>query len=254
MLSNIEELTDMHKLSYPLGITILSLLLTAGAGVRAADGEPAPRIIVSGQGSAQLAPDMALLQLTVTREADTARAALDANSAAMAEVIEALRGQGIAERDIQTSQFSIQPRYVYPKPGTNGESEAPRIVGYTVRNGLGVRVRDLARLGAIIDRSVSLGVNEGGNISFTNDDPSAALAQARVAAVEDAAARARTLAAAAGVKLGKVLEITEQSYNPAPVPVLRSKVMMADAAESVPVAAGENSYEVTVSLTYAIEQ
>ena len=242
----------MHKLSYTLGITTLVLLLTTGAW--AADDEPTPRIIVSGQGSAQLAPDMALLQLTVTREAETARAALDANSAAMAEVIDALRGQGIAERDIQTSQFSIQPRYVYPKPRTNGETQAPRIVGYTVRNGLGVRVRDLAKLGAIIDRSVSLGVNEGGSISFTNDDPGAALAQARAAAVEDAAARARTLAAAAGVRLGKVLEITEQSYNPAPVPMLRAKVMMADAAESVPVAAGENSYEIGVTLTYAIEQ
>ena len=242
----------MHKLSYTLGITTLALLLTAGAW--AADSEPGPRIIVSGQGSAQLAPDMALLQLTVTREAETARAALDANSAAMAEVIDALRGQGIAERDIQTSQFSIQPRYVYPKPRTNGETQAPRIVGYTVRNGLGVRVRDLAKLGAIIDRSVTLGVNEGGSISFTNDDPAAALAQARAAAVEDAAARAKTLAAAAGVRLGKVLEITEQSYNPAPVPMLRAKVMMADAAESVPVAAGENSYEIGVTLTYAIEQ
>lgn len=244
----------MRRLTNTLGITTLALLLTTGAWARAAGSEPAPRIIVSGQGGAQLAPDMALLQLTVTREAQTARAALDANSAAMAEVLEALRAQGIAERDIQTSQFSIQPRYVYPKPKTSGETQPPRIVGYTVRNGLAVRVRDLDKLGAIIDSSVTLGVNEGGSISFTNDDPAAALAQARTAAVKDAAARARTLAAAAGVKLGKVLEISEQSYNPAPVPMMRSRVMMADAAESVPVAAGENRYEVSVSLSYGIEQ
>jgi uncharacterized protein YggE len=97
-------------------------------------------------------------------------------------------------------------------------------------------------------------VNQGGGTSFTNDDPSAALEQARIKAVKDAAARATTLASAAGVKLGQVLEISEQSRNPAPVPMMRSKMMMADAAESVPVAAGENSYQVVVNLTYAIKQ
>lgn len=237
--------------------TLLLVLLFAcglSAVVSAAESETSPRIMVTGQGSAQLAPDMALLQLTVTREAETAREALDANSAAMAEVIKDLREQGIAERDIQTDNFSIQPRYVYQKPKADGDNLPPRIVGYTVRNGLGVRVRDLDKLGAIIDRSVTLGVNQGGGISFTNDDPSAALEQARIAAVKDAAARASTLASAAGVKLGQVLEISEQSRNPAPVPMMRSKMMMADAAESVPVAAGENSYEVVVNLTYAIAQ
>ena len=245
----------MQPLRKTLAGVGLTLLLAVGAWAPAAAAEAVPRIVVSGQGSAQLAPDMALLQLTVTREADTAGAALDANSAAMAEVLAALHAQGIAERDIQTSQFSIQPRYVYPKPKTSGESQPPRIVGYTVRNGLAVRVRDLDKLGAIIDRSVSLGVNEGGSISFTNDDPSAALQQARAAAVRDAAARARTLADAAGVKLGKVLEISEQSYNPAPVPVrYAQRAMLADAAESVPVAAGENSYDIVVNLIYAVEQ
>ena len=240
----------------PLGKTLagagLTLLLAVGAWAPAVADEPLPRIVVSGQGSAQLAPDMALLQLTVTREADTAGAALDANSAAMAEVLAALHAQGIAERDIQTSQFSIQPRYVYPKPKTSGESQPPRIVGYTVRNGLAVRVRDLDKLGAIIDRSVSLGVNEGGSISFTNDDPSAALQQARAAAHAQVELFAE---GTAGVKLGKVLEISEQSYNPAPVPVrYAQRAMLADAAESVPVAAGENSYDIVVNLIYAVEQ
>ena len=216
--------------------------------------EPYPRIVVSGQGSADIAPDMAVLQLTVTREAETARAALDANSAAMAEVLKALRDEGIAERDLQTTNFSIQPKYVYPTQKSQGEDKSRRIVGYTVRNGLSVRVRELGKLGGIMDKSVTLGVNEGGNILFTNDDPAAAIAQARVRAVADAMDKAKALAAAAGVKLGKVLEISEQSYNPAPVPMMRSKVMMADAAESVPVAAGENHYEIVISLSYAIEQ
>jgi uncharacterized protein YggE len=210
--------------------------------------------VVNGQGSTYLAPDMAVLQLMVTREAESARAALDANSAAMNEVMKALRDRGIAERDLQTSDFSIQPRYVYPDPKTQVENQPPRIVGYTVRNGLSVRVRDLTKLGSIVDASVSMGVNEGGNIMFTNDDPSAAIEQARTLAVQDAIARAKTLAAAAGVKLGKVLQISEQSYHPAPMPMMRTEMLMAKADADVPVAAGESSYQVTVNLSYAIAQ
>lgn len=235
-------------------LLVAQLLVFCSALSLASDQEPYPQIMVTGQGSAQLAPDMALLQLTVTREAETAREALDANSAAMAEVLAALRAQGIAERDIQTANFSIQPRYVYPKPKSGAEQPPPRIVGYTVRNGLGVRVRELDKLGQIIDRSVTLGVNEGGSITFTNDDPSAAIEQARVRAVKEAAAKAGTLASAAGVKLGRVLSISEQSFNPGPSPMMHSRAMMADAMESVPVAAGENSYKVTVNMSYAIVQ
>ena len=216
--------------------------------------EPYPRIVVSGQGSADIAPDMAVLQLTVTREAETARAALDANSAAMAEVLKALRDEGIAERDLQTTNFSIQPKYVYPTQKSQAEDRSPRIVGYTVRNGLSVRVRELGKLGGIMDKSVTLGVNEGGNILFTNDDPAAAIEQARVRAVADAMSKAKALAAAAGVKLGKVLALSEQSHQPGPVPMMRGEMMMARAADSVPVAAGENSYEVTVSMSYGIVQ
>jgi len=238
-----------------LGLLVSCLLgLGQGAPVLAADNEPYPQVVVSGQGSAEMAPDMALLQLTVMREAGTARAALDANSAAMAEVIAALRKQGIEERDLQTTGFSIQPKYVYPSPKSQGEDRTPRIVGYTVRNGLGVRVRDLKQLGAIIDQSVSLGVNEGGNIQFTNDDPAAAIELARERAVKNAMAKARTLAVAAGVKLGRVLEISEQSYRPAPAPMVQAEMMMAKAADAVPVAAGESSYQVSVHMSYALEQ
>jgi uncharacterized protein YggE len=234
------------------GMLVAMVLVSVAA--RAGDNEPWPRIIVNGEGTAELVPDMAVLQLTVTRDADTARQALDANSAAMAEVIKALRDQGIAERDIQTANFGIQPKYVYPQPRAQGEREPPRIVGYTVRNGLTVRVRDLDKLGAIMDQSVTLGVNEGGNIMFTNDDPSAAIDKARASAMQDAMGKARTLAAAAGVKLGKVLEISENSYNPGPAPMMRAEMMAAQAADAVPVAVGENSYRVTVGVSYAIAQ
>ena len=220
----------------------------------AADNDTPPRILVSGQGQVDIAPDMAVLSLMVVREAPTARAALDANSAAMAEVLKAMQAQGIAERDLQTANFSIQPRYTQPPRQSSGEREPPRIVGYSVRNGLTVRVRDIDRVGEIIDTSVTLGVNEGGRILFTNDDPSAALTQARVQAVREAMARAGTLAEAAGVKTGAVLEISEQSHSPRPVPMARADMAMAMSADAVPVAAGENAYTVTVSVAIAIDQ
>jgi uncharacterized protein YggE len=233
---------------------LVALVLLCSMNTQAGEHDSPARIVVNGQGTAELVPDMAVLQLTVTREAKTAREALDANSAAMTQVMKALRDQGIAERDIQTANFSIQPRYVYPAPKAQGEREPPRITGYTVRNGLSVRVRDLAKLGAIMDQSVTLGVNEGGNIMFTNDDPSDAVDQARVRAVKDAMGKAKTLADAAGVKLGKVLQISENSYSPGPAPMMRAEMMANRAADAVPVAAGESSYQVTVSMSYAIEQ
>jgi uncharacterized protein YggE len=134
------------------------LTLNSPTVFAAADNEPFPRILVTGQGSFDIAPDMAVLSLTVTREAETARAALDANSSAMKEVFAAMKAEGIADRDLQTSGFSIQPRYIYPSP-KSGQREPPRIVGYVVRNSLTVRVRDIENVGAILDKSVTLGVN-----------------------------------------------------------------------------------------------
>jgi hypothetical protein len=91
-------------------------------------------------------------------------------------------------------------------------------------------------------------------VRFTNDDPAAALAQARAAAVKDALSKAQTLAQAAGVKLGDILEISEQAYNPQPRPYMAERAMMSSAADAVPVAAGENSYRVVVHISVAIDQ
>ena len=117
-----------------------------------------------------------------------------------------------------------------------------------------VRIRDISALGEILDTSVTLGVNEGGNIMFTNDDPSSAITQARIMAVKDATAKAKTLAEAAGVKVGKLLEMSEQTHSPRPMQMVRAERSMAMSADSVPVAAGENTYKVTVNMSFAIDQ
>lgn len=215
---------------------------------------PVPVIRVSGEGEMYLAPDIAVVTLGVVREEDTARAALDANSEAMKSVVAAMKEAGIEGKDLQTSRFSIQPRYIYPKTKRDGQQEAPRIVGYTVSNQLTIRIRDLSKLGSILDTAIGLGVNNDGNIQFTNDDPSAAISTARENAMKDARKRADTLASAAGVKLGQILEISENFSKPRPVPMGRSMKTAEFAAQSsVPVEAGENRYSVTVQAVWQVK-
>jgi len=243
-----------HKSLLP-AIAIGALIMTGVGPAIAAENDLTPQITVSATGSAEVAPDMAVINLTVVREAETAREALDANTAAMSEVLAAMQAEGIAERDLQTSNFNIQPRYVYPEP-VDGERPAPRIVGYEVSNSLTVRIRDLERVGAVLDTSVTLGVNRGGGIRFTNDDPAEAIAQARTEAMRNAIAKAETLTEAAGIGLGRILSISENSNGPRPMAIERAAVMQSDMgnAAPVPVAAGENSYQVTVNVTFELDQ
>jgi uncharacterized protein YggE len=209
-----------------------------------------PRIIVSGEGEATVAPDLAVLTLSVMREAKTARAALDANNDAMAAVIAAMKSAGIKDRDLQTAGIQINPRYNYTnKPDGSQEAE---LVAYQVTNTLSVRVRDVDKTGEILDKAVSLGVNQGGGIAFTNDNPAATVTEARTKAVANAMAKAKTLAEAAGVSLGRVLEITDQNMAPPPMPI-NAKAFDAAAGAAAPVQAGENSYNVQVTVTFELK-
>lgn len=230
-----------------LAILGLAASLTLPAAAASAQAQPQPRILVTGEGEAAVAPDLALVSLSVMRQADTARQALDANNEAMAAVIAAMKASGVEERDLQTAGLQINPRYSYTnKP--DGSQEA-RLIGYEVINTISVRVRDISKTGEVLDKAVSLGVNQGGSITFSNDDPSAALDEARKRAVADAMAKAKTLAQAAGVELGRVLEISDQAAVAPPMPFL-AKALPYD--EGVPVQAGENAYRVTVSVTFEL--
>lgn len=241
-------------LTHPLRLTFAALVLAVApiATATAHDSDKKePVIVVSGQGDASVVPDLAIVTMSVAETAKTAREALDINNSAMTSVTKALKDQGIADRDMQTSGLSIQPQYSYPQ-NEDGTPRLPVLNGYTVTNGLTVRVRDLSKLGAIVDQSVTSGVNQGGDIRFTNDDPEKVLEQARTAAVKNAAAKAKTLADAAGVKLGRVVEISESAGGADPQPMIRMQ-MAKEASDAVPIAAGENTYVVNVSVTFAID-
>lgn len=238
----------------------LSLFAAASllAATAAAHAEEAARpreatITVAGNGESHATPDTAVITLAVTKQEKTARESLDANNKAMATVLDALKADGIEARDLQTSGFTIQPVYTYPQ-SNDGSSQPPELVGYQTTNSLTIRLRDLAKAGAVIDKSVTLGINQGGDIRFVNEDTKKVLAEARADAVKDAMEKARQLTEAAGVGLGRILEINESSTPPMPVPIAMARMEKDAAPAAVPMAPGENSYSVAVNVTFEIRQ
>ncbi|MBD8064062.1 SIMPL domain-containing protein [Devosia sp. PTR5] len=224
---------------------LVPALLLAGLSVPAL----AASITVQGEGEVTATPDTAIINSGVTTQADTARDALDANSKAMDELLAALKEAGIEKRDIQTSNFSVNPNYVYSdNRDENGYSLPPRINGYQVSNTVTVRVRNLDDLGAILDKSVTVGANTINGISFSVADPSELLNDARREAVKDAREKAELYAEAAGVTLGDLESISEsQNSSGAPPYPMYAR---AEAAAEVPVAAGEMSFSVTVNVEW----
>jgi hypothetical protein len=211
---------------------------------------PPPRLVsVSGLGEVKTRPDMAVVSTGVVSEAATAKEALARNNAAMSAVMAALKGAGIAEDDLQTSNFSVSPKYPPYQPN---QTTAPRIVGYTVSNQVTARIKDLKKLGTILDTLVQAGSNQVSGISFDVDEPKALMDEARKKAVADARAKAELYAAAAGVTLGRVMQISESGGVMPPQPLFRM-AMAAPAAEAVPIAPGQQTLSASVSITYEIQ-
>ncbi|WP_196257851.1 SIMPL domain-containing protein [Pelagibacterium limicola] len=215
----------------------------------------AGEISLSGTGVVRAAPDMATISTGVVSQAETAREALDANNAAMERLIAVLREAGLENRDIQTSDFNVSPQYVYSdRRDPRGYSLPPEISGYQVSNTVTIAVRDLEKLGTILDQAVSEGANAINGISFSVAESDKLLEQARRRAFADAHSKALVYADAAGVELGAIESISEhQDYMP-PQPMLRTQAMDMEAAQSVPVEAGELSFSVNVSVTWEISE
>lgn len=199
------------------------------------------------------APDRARITSGVVTEAETARAALDANNQAIADVIAALKEAGIEDRDIQTSGFSVEPRYHYPEP-REGRSEPPRIIGYAVSNQVSVLVRNLDDLGPVLDRAVTVGANRINGIQFEISNEDELLDEARGEAVANARRKAEIYAEAAGVRLQSIRSISETSRLQPPPQPLFARDMRAEAASSVPIETGEQTLRVEVNVTWEIGQ
>ena len=210
-------------------------------------------ITIEGRGEVMAAPDMAQINSGVTTQGATAREALDANSAAMAELIAELKASGIEARDIQTSGFSVNPNYVYTEErDANGYSLPPKIAGYQVANTVTVNVRALDTLGSILDKSVTIGANTVNGVTFSVADPSALYDEARKAAFADARAKAELYATAAGGTLDEINSISESQTFNSPQPVAMYS-MRAEAAADVPVEGGELAFAINVNVQWELE-
>ena len=221
----------------------LALALTMALPLAARAEAPFPQISVSGEGVVQSAPDMATISLGVTTQGATAAEAMAANSAEVAKVLANLTAAGIEGRDIQTTGLSLNPVW------SNYDS-VQKIDSYQAVNSVTVRVRALDALGGVLDAAVKDGANTLNGLTFGLADPAPALDEARKRAVADATRKATILAEAAGVKLGRVLNITEGAGYASPAPMFRAEASMKDA---VPVAGGEVAMQVSVTILYAIE-
>jgi len=228
-------------------ILAAALAITALGGPAAAAPPMQPHTVtVTGEGEIKAVPDEAILSAGVTTEAATAGDALAANRRAMNAVFSELKRQGIADRSMQTSDFNVSPQYAPAKDGAPAH-----IVGYQVSNTLSVTVDDLGRLGPAVDALVASGANSMGGISFTFRDPKPLLRQAREAAVKDAMDRAQTYARAAGLSLGRVVEINEGGAQ-MPRPLIRA-MAFDGAANATPVAAGQETVSAQVTVTFEIK-
>jgi uncharacterized protein YggE len=204
-------------------------------------------ISVTGTGRVLLAPDIADLRLGVTTTAKTVNEARAANATSMTAVIAALKGLGIADRDIQTTTLSLGPVYDY---STN--ANPPRLTGYTLTNSVAVTIRDLEVAGDVIDGTMAAGVTTLDSITFRVADQTAAEKEAREAAMTEAGAKAQTLAAAAGVSIDGVASISE-TVTPVPYPIYYGAMAAAALRDvATPVEAGTNEVSVTVAVVYVI--
>ena len=215
-------------------------LLTAPALAQVA---PIATISVTGEASVSAPPDLAQIDAGVSTEAKTAREASEANNAAMGKVILALKGTGIDEKDFQTSRLSLQPQYA---PNRSGPSA---VVGYRAANRVTIKLRDVSKAAGTIDVLVGAGANELGGINFVVSGASKLLDDAREQAIADARRKAEIYAKAAGVTLGPPVSISEEGA-PGPMPFRK---MAAGVAASAPVAQGEETLHVTVSVSWAIK-
>ncbi len=205
------------------------------------------RLDVSAEGAITRAPDIAMISAGVVTQALTASAAMQENASRMSATVAALKAAGVADRDIQTASLSLSPQYRY------AENKAPEITGYQASNQVSVRFRDIKRAGRILDTLVAQGANQINGPVFSVEKADAAIDEARVAAIKTARARADLYAQAAGLRVKRIVSISEsQGYAPPPYPM---PVMMARAEKAADTAIepGEQKLSVNVSVSFELE-
>jgi len=225
--------------------SLLALLALQSSPSFASDQPDKRTLSLTGSGAVKTTPDKVDISTGVTSEAKTAREALDQNTEAMAKVVQALKEDGIEPKDIQTTNFSVNPVYEQ-----KAEGRPPVVIGYRVINQVRISLHDIKKLGAILDKVVSLGANQIDSIEFGVEEPEALKDEARKLAIKNVSENAKLYADAAGVGLGPILAISEEesSYQPR----YAAGAARMEMAKDVPIEAGTATVEVRVSVTWEI--
>jgi len=231
-----------------------ALMLTGAATVAQAQTAPpaaesmfrATTLNLAAYGEVKAEPDMATITVGVVTEAPTAVAAMEQNRVRMNQVVATLKKAGLAERDIQTSNISLNPQYVYV------QNEQPKLTGYQATNQVTIIVNELARLGAAIDATVSAGANNVQGISFGLKDPTSAENQARQKAVRALQAKADLYAQATGHRVSRLVSLSEGGGYSPPPPMPMAMMARAEKFDATSVSPGQLSVRVDVSGLYEL--
>lgn len=234
-----------------LGVAALPVAALAQTSVTIA--ETAPVVTLNVTESVEAAPNVATVGTGVQTRALTAQAAMQDNAAKTEKLIAALAKAGIAKKDIQTSGINLSAQYDYSNQ--DGKPEGPRFVGYEASNQLTVKLRDIKKVGASLDAMVAAGATNINGPTFSIDDPSPLIQQARGTALKSAKAQADFYAQAAGFRTARLVSISESnSGGQPPMPMMQSARFKADAAPTTPVEPGQVSASVTLTVQYALDK
>ena len=205
------------------------------------------RLDVSATGEVSRVPDVAIISAGVMTRSASATAAISENAARMERVREALKRAGIADRDIQTSNISLNPEYRYQ------ENQPPQLTGYTASNTVNVRFRDIRNTGRILDALVAQGANQINGPNLTIDKPEAALDEARTKAVAAGRARAELYARALGMRVVRLLSVSEGGGYSVPPPMVMMRAERGSAAADTKIDPGEQQVQVTVAMSFELQ-
>ena len=233
---------------------LLSLSLALGASMTA-QAQTVPAVVandatllnISAQAEARRVPDVATLSAGVVTQAVDGNTAMRENAVQMDKVMAAIKAAGIAERDIQTSGINLNPQYRY------ADNEAPKTIGYKASNTVSLKVRDIAKLGKVLDALAAQGANQINGPSFEIDQPEPVYDEARLAALKKAQARAQTYAKSLGLQVRRIVSISENSNGGfRPMPMMRAMSAGAAMDKATPVAPGESTVSVNLDVVFEL--
>jgi uncharacterized protein YggE len=237
---------------HPFRPLLLALSLALGTVTMAAQAQTAPAytvpadgtlLNVSAQAEASRVPDVATLSAGVVTQAADGNAAMRQNAEQMAKVVAAIKAAGIPEKDVQTSGISLNPQYRY------AENEPPKITGYQASNTVSLKVRDIAKLGKVLDALAAVGANQINGPSFEIDQPEPVYDEARLAALK----KAETYAKALGLRVRRIVSISEGGGGFRPVPMMTMAMdAKAGRMESTPVSPGETTLSVNLDVVFEL--